>query len=173
MVDKGRGSDKLHLKYKSLPRWTKDGKIIHIKKPLIEIILRKFSESKDETKNREIRINALVDSGADWSFLPLEIANALCLEVGKSGDTILTIAGETKVNVSKVHVEIPRSGKLPVSVGTVNVYVMPHEVGQKAAHFVILGRKDFFEKFEITFNETAQYITLKDIHKEQIRKTRF
>lgn len=173
MVDRGRGSDKLHFRYKSLPRWTKDGNLVHVKKPVIEIILRRFSESRDGEKNREIRINALVDSGADWSFLPLEIANVLRLEIDKAEDRILTIAGETKAYTSKVHVEIPRSGKIPISVGFVNVYVMPHEVGDKVPHFVILGRKDFFEKFEVTFNETGQFITLKDIHKEQIKKTRF
>jgi hypothetical protein len=173
MVDKGRGSDKLHIKYKSLPRWTKDGKLVYVKKPLIEITLRKFSERKDPRKNREIRINALVDSGADYSFLPLEIANGLHLDIDKSENKILTIAGEASVYTSKIFVEIPRAGKLPIPVGFVNVDIMPHEVGDKLPHFVILGRKDFFEKFEVTFNETGQYITLKDIHKEQIKKTRF
>lgn len=89
-------------------------------------------------------------------------------------ERILTIAGHTNVYSSKVYVEIPRFGKLPVSVGMVNVHVMPHEVGDaQVPHFVILGRKDFFEKFEITINESAQYVVLKDIHKDRTKKTRF
>lgn len=75
MVDIGRGTDKLHFHYKSLPRWTQDGKLTHVKKPVIEVTFRKFSEVKS-LENREMRINALIDSGADWSFLPREIATA-------------------------------------------------------------------------------------------------
>lgn len=173
MVDKGRGTDKIHFRYRSIPRWTKDGKPIHVKKPAIEVTLRKNAERKDPETNREIRINALVDSGADYSFLPLEIANGLRLDIDKSENKILTIAGEVSVYTAKVFVEIPRSGKLPVQVGFVTVDIMPNEVGSKFPHFVILGRKDFFEKFEVTFNEPNQFITLKDLHPDQVKKTRF
>ncbi|HEV2193840.1 MAG TPA: aspartyl protease family protein [Nitrosopumilaceae archaeon] len=173
MVDTGRGSDKLYFHYKSIPRWNKEGKLVHIKKPLIEITFRKFSEAKS-SENREMRMNALVDSGADWSFLPKEIANALHLDMETTDDRILTIAGETNVYTSKVYAEIQRSGKLPIPIGFVNVHVMPHMVEEiQVPHFVILGRKDFFEKFEVTINESAQYIVLKDIHKDRLKKTRF
>ncbi|MGI0073693.1 MAG: aspartyl protease family protein [Nitrosotalea sp.] len=173
MVDKGRGADKLHFRYKSLPHWSKDGKLVHIKKPVIEVTFRKFSEAKS-AENREIRMNALIDSGADWSFLPLEIANALHLDLDTTDEKILTISGETSVYTSKVYVEIPRHAQIPVSVGIVNIHVMPKNVDEKQVpHFIILGRKDFFEKFEITINESAQYITLRDIHKDQTKKTRF
>ncbi|MGB9002754.1 MAG: aspartyl protease family protein [Nitrosotalea sp.] len=156
-----------------MPRWTKDGKLIHVKKPVIEVTFRKFSEAKN-SENREIRMNALIDSGADWSFLPREIATTLHLDIDTADERILTIAGDINVYNSKVYVEIPRFGKLPIPVGFVNVHVMPHEVGEtQVPHFVILGRKDFFEKFEITINESAQYIILKDIHKDRSKKTRF
>ena len=173
MVDKGRGTDKLYFHYKSLPRWAKNGELVHVKKPVIEITFRKFSETKNE-ENRELRLNALVDSGADWSFLPKEVATALRLEVDTKDEKILTIGGDTTVYTSYVYVEIPRFAKIPVPVGMVNVHVMPHEVDEKQMpNFVILGRKDFFEKFEVTINETAQYITLRDIHKNETKKTRF
>ena len=173
MVDRGRGTDGLHFHYKSLPRWTKDGKQVHVRKPVIEVIFRKFSEAKS-SENREMRFNALIDSGADWSFLPKEISTALRLEVDTKDEKILTIGGDTTVYTSKVYVEIPRFNKIPVPVGMVNVHVMPYEVDAKQMpNFVILGRKDFFEKFEVTINETAQYITLRDIHKDETKKTRF
>lgn len=173
MVDKGRSTDKLYFRYKSLPRWTVDGTITHVKKPVIEITFRPFSESKS-AENREVRVNALIDSGADWSFLPLEIANALHLEIDTSDMKVLTIAGNISVYTSKVYVEIPRHGKPPISVGDVSVHIMPKEVDERQSpNFVILGRKDFFEKFEVTINETAQYITLRDIHKNETKKTRF
>ena len=71
MVDKGRGSDKLYFRYKSIPRWDKQGKPVYIRKPVIEVIFRKNAERRDTEENREVRINALIDSGADWSFIPL------------------------------------------------------------------------------------------------------
>ena len=173
MVDKGRGTDKLHFRYKSLPRWTPDGKLTHIRKPAIEVTFRLASEAKS-TENREIRMNALIDSGADWSFLPLEIANTLRLPIDTSEAKILTISGITSVYTSKVYVEIPRHGNTPIPVGFVNVHVMPKEVDDRQVpNFIILGRKDFFEKFEVTINETSQYITLRDVHKDQTKKTRF
>ena len=92
MADTGRKKDKLYFKYKSLPRWDKEGKLFYVKKPCIEVIFRKYSESKDE-QNREIRLNALIDSGADWSFLPLEIAETLRLDIDKGEHKILTVAG--------------------------------------------------------------------------------
>lgn len=172
MVDTGRRKDKLYFKYKSLPRWDKEGKLYYVKKPCIEVIFRKYSESKDE-QNREIRLNALIDSGADWSFLPLEIAETLRLDIDKGEHKILTVGGEQSVFSSKVHLEIPIKGSSPLIVGTINVDIMPHEIGKKMAQFVILGRKDFFEKFEITINESAQYVILKDVHSERLKKTRF
>ncbi len=173
MVDRGRGTDKLQFHYKSLPAWSKERKLIHVKKPAIEVIFRKFSESKNE-ENREMRLTALLDSGADRSFLPREIATALQLDIDTTDERILTIAGDTNVYSSKVHVEIPRFSQFPVSVGLVNIYVMPYEVGEKQVpHFIILGRKDFFEKFAVTINETAQHIILKDVHKERSKHTRF
>lgn len=170
MVDTGRGTDKLYFHYKSLPHWSKEGKLVYIKKPVIEVTFRKFSETKSP-ENREMRMNALVDSGADWSFLPKEVADALRLDIQTTDQRILTIAGDTNVFASKVYAEIQRYGKLSIPIGFINVHVMPHTVEEtQVPHFVILGRKDFFEKFEITINEPAQFITLKNIHKKTFEK---
>lgn len=173
MVDRGRQSDKLVFKYKGIPRWDIEGNQVLVKKPVIEVTFRRFGERKDTESNRELRMLALVDSGADWSFIPLEIAEALRLDIDKSDNKILTIAGEEQVYQTQVYVEIPRRGKLPVTVGTVNAYVMPHESGEHVPQFIILGRKDFFEKFEVTINENAQFIILKDIHKDRIKQSKF
>lgn len=172
MVDRGRRSDKLHFKYKSLPRWDESGNETPVRKPVIEITFRKYSDSKSED-NPEIKLNALIDSGADWSFLPLEIAQLLKLDIDESDSRVLTVAGDVTVFQSKVYVEIPLRNKLPVSVGMVHVHIMPRKVGKHVPQFVILGRKDFFEKFEVTVNEHAQFIVLRDVHPEQLKKTRF
>lgn len=167
MVDRGRQTDKIVFKYKAIPRWNKKGNPVKIKKPVIEVTFRRFSESKAKD-NREIRMLALVDSGADVSFIPLEIAQALRLDIDESEEQILTIAGIANVFQTKVHVEIPRKGKLPIHVGMIHADVMPQE-SEHAPEYVILGRKDFFEKFEVTINENSQTIILRDTHKDRIK----
>jgi len=173
MVDRGRQADKIIFKYKAIPRWDDKGNKITIKKPVIEVTFRRFSESKTED-NREIRMLALVDSGADISFIPLEIAQALRLDIDESDNKILTIAGIADVYQTKVYVEIPRKGKLPIDVGIIHADVMTHESGKHVIDYVVLGRKDFFDKFEVTINETAQTITLRDVHRDRSKpiKTR-
>lgn len=86
----------------------------------------------------------------------------------------MTIVGVTNVFQTKVHAEIPIKGKRPVNIGMIHADVMPYETGDDAPNYVILGRRDFFEKFEVTINESAQTITLRDVHKNTIKpvKTR-
>lgn len=172
MVDQGRRKDKLHFKYRSIPKWDKDGNEIRNKKPVIEVIFRKYSDRTDPETNREIRLLALIDSGADWSFLPLEVAELLHLDIEKEGAKIMTIGGNVDAFQAKVYIEIPLDSHFPLQVGMINVYIMPFEVGKNYQQFVILGRKDFFEKFEVTINETGQYVTLKDLHKERTKPTK-
>ena len=169
MVDKGRFSEKLNFKYKTEYIHTVDGKLTPQAKPKIEVVFRRFSESKDPEKNREFRVPALIDSGADVSFLPLKIANLLRLDIDEADEKILTISGEAHVFTSKVYVEIPRTGMRPVSIGTIDVHIMQKEVDEKYLYkLIILGRRGFFDKFKITFNESAKYITLQNIHKDEI-----
>lgn len=106
------------------------------------------------------------------SFIPLEIAQTLRLDVDQSETKILTIAGIASVYQTKVHVEIPRKGTLPVDVGMIHADVMPRESGEHAPEYIVLGRKDFFEKFEVTINESAQTIILRDIHKNRTKPTK-
>lgn len=70
-------------------------------------------------------------------------------------------------------VEIPLSSHFPLRIGEINAHVMPYEVGKNYQSFVILGRKDFFEKFEVTINETGQHVMLRELHSEQVKNRRF
>lgn len=173
MVDKGRSSDKLNFRYKTEYAPTPDGDYVPVEKPKIEVIFRRFSETKRED-NKEFRTFALIDSGADCSFMPKQIAELLHLDIDESDQRIYTINGETNVWTSKVHVEIPLCGKRPVQVGMIDIDIMPHDVEEKYLQkLIILGRKDFFEKFSITINEHTKSITLIDTHKDRIKKKRF
>jgi len=172
MVDKGRFGNKLDFKYKSVLTPFADGKWRPVPKPKIEIIFRRFAETKHPEKNREIKLNALIDSGADYSFLPLEIATLLRLDIDEPDQTISTIIGDTKVYQSKVHVEIPLHKKRPIVVGNVETFVLPEMIkGKKPPEdLIILGRKDFFDMFEVTFHEPSKRITLKPIMKRIEKK---
>lgn len=173
MVDLGRGKDKLHFKYKALPKWTTDGREIPEKKPVIEIAFRRFAERRDAKDNKEMRVLALVDSGADLSFIPMEIAEYLRLNIDRSETPIITVAGRTSVYKTQVYAEIPRHNALPIPIGFLNAFVMPRKTGKFMPHYVILGRKDFFRKFEVTINERTQSIKLKTLQTDEIKITKF
>jgi hypothetical protein len=172
LVDRGRRKDKLHFKYRSVPRWDKNGSEIRKRKPVIEVTFRKYSDRKDRETNPEIRLLALIDSGADSSFLPLEVAKLLHLEIEKEGVQITTIAGQIEAFKAKAHLEIPLDSHFPLQVGMINVNIMPFEVGKNYQQFVILRRQDFFEKFEATINEPGQFVALRDLHKERTKPVR-
>lgn len=173
MVDKGRSSNKIHFKYKTEYVPNQDGEYVPVEKPKIEVVFRRFSETKRED-NREFRTFALVDSGADYSFLPKQIAELLHLDIDESDQRVYTVNGETNVWTSKVHVEIPLRGKRPIQVGMIDLHIMPHDVEEKYLQkLIILGRKDFFDKFAITINEHTKSITLVDTHKDELKKKRF
>jgi hypothetical protein len=140
VVDKGRFSDKLDFRYKTEYISTLDGSWVPVQKPKIEVTFRRFSENKTED-NREFRVPALIDSGADYSFLPLKIAKILRLDIDETDEKILTVSGEAKVYKSKVYVEIPRRSLRPISVGVIDVRIMQTEVDEKYLYkLIILGR---------------------------------
>lgn len=171
MVDRGRHSDKLNFKYKTEYIPDQGGRQIPIQKPKIQVTFRRFPETKDVENNREFPTFALIDSGADYSHLPLKIASdILRLEIEETDEKILTIAGEAKIFKSKVYVEIPRKGMRPIPVGMIDIHIIDKEIEEKnLSKLIILGRRGFFEKFEITFNETAKFMTLIDTHKDELK----
>lgn len=174
MVDIGRRSDKLYFRYKAETAETLNGKEVQILKPKIQVVFRRFSESRDPEKNREFPTFALVDSGADYSFLPLKIAHILRLDIEETEEKILTIAGPANVFRSKVHLEIPQRGMRPVIIGEIPIHILAQEVDEKYLYkMIVLGRNGFFEKYLITFNETGKNMMFKDIHKDEqkIRKS--
>lgn len=171
MVDTGRRHDKLNFKYKTEYVPDEHGREIPIQKPKIQVTFRRFAETKDVENNREFPTFALIDSGADYSHLPLKIASdILRLDIEETDQKILTIAGEAKIFKSKVYVEIPMKGQRPISVGMIDIHIIDKEIDEKHLNkLIVLGRRGFFEKFEITFNEKAKFMTLIDNHNDELR----
>ncbi len=104
--------------------------------PLVPVTLR---------AREELTLYALVDSGAVVSLFPEDVANAIGLDLSRGETRYLTgVGGYIKgKHVPDVEVVI-RAFRLRIPV--VFVRYMPIELA-------VLGRKGFFEAFEITFRE--------------------
>ncbi len=101
---------------------------------------------------------ALVDSGADISIIPKDIAEILGLKIDeKKIDKVYGIGGTVRAIESNVNINIQKGHEnynfnLPIKVVLDN-YDFP----------IILGRIGFFDKFIISFNQKREKILLKKI----------
>lgn len=98
---------------------------------------------------------ALVDSGADISVISREVGEVLGMDMSGGidwsmgvGGKVRTVEGRLRMRVSKGHERY--SDDLPIK-AIMDEYSLPP----------LLGRKGFFEHFEITFNEMEKKIRLK------------
>lgn len=132
----------LTFNYKSVKR--PDGTIVKI--PSIPIILAgKIS----------LETIGLIDSGADVSAMPKELAELLGLDLTKPRDSAFGIGGEVESIETKAKIIIEKghekySFQIPVKVILGN-YDFP----------VLLGRIGFFDQFIISFDESKEKILLK------------
>ena len=103
------------------------------------------------TKNKKLKINALIDSGATISVFKEEIAEQLGIEV-ESGQKI-TLGGVGGRIVGFIH-------KLKVRIADKELIcpvVFSHEY---LVSLNLLGRSVFFEKFKIIFEENKKILRL-------------
>jgi hypothetical protein len=98
---------------------------------------------------------ALLDSGADTCTIPVSVAKILELK-STSSETVKGIGGDIKAENSRMILSIEG----------------PHEKHSVSVHVkilndenipILLGRKDFFENFNITFKERDKRIILKKV----------
>jgi hypothetical protein len=102
---------------------------------------------------------ALVDSGADFSAIHESVARILGLGLSGEKEEIRGISGSAKAVRSKITVVV--SNKQMKAELAVEVRVV---LGEPQDDFpVLLGRKGFFERFEITINEKEKKIVLKEL----------
>ncbi len=162
-----RLEEKMHFKYVKEVTVDKDGNHIHhIPRPKIEVVFRKYPDAKNPDTNPEFRIFGLVDSGADVSYIPRQIAEILKLDLDESTKKESKSASESFWTFrTQVHLEIVY-GMRRVPIGMIDVSVPEkYELGDDIEKKVLLGRNGLFNKYEITFNETSQVITMKKIYK--------
>jgi predicted aspartyl protease len=138
----------MNFKYKSLPR--KGGP--PRKTPTIPVTLMGPDDSID--------IVAILDSGADISVLPLEVGEQLGLDLTKNRSPCGGIGGEVDTAEDHVRIRLAQGHEnytfdIPVKVVLDSSSSIP----------VLLGREGFFEKFEITFDENREKISLKRVRR--------
>ena len=164
MLNGSRNTGKLRFKYKVDLFPNADGQVIPVKRPRIEVVFRKFSEHTDPKINPELKVLALVDSGADICFIPRSIANILQLELDENTKKeTIGAGGKFTTYRSKMYLEISYKGER-VGVDTVDVaFPEKDPPNVEIKRNILIGRKGLFDKYQITFNEKQQTLDFKKI----------
>ena len=135
----------LNFKYKKVKRFNNT----EIKSPSIPVIL-----SGSGSKYQFI---ALLDSGADVSVIPKEVAELLDLDLSGNKEEARGIGGKVPAIQSKINIELGKPHEMYNY--NIPVKVILNEIDEEIP--IILGRAGFFDKFLITFNQKDEKITLK------------
>lgn len=127
-----------------------NGKIIP--RPRIEIILN--------NGGKVFRLVMLVDSGADTSFIPLEVAEILELKLGAS-QTSRSASGPFETAPSKCHAELAK-GNTMIPLGEIQLIIPLKKIDdQNIMSYALLGRRPFFNFFDVTFRENSLKVILR------------
>ncbi len=121
-------------KYDYTGKWGLDGVIY---RPIIEVDVSNGSN--------KISFLALIDSGTDGTILNLEIAHALGIDISKCEETKVGGIGEMEGFISTVTLAVPDFNVLMEDITVTFIKNLPFDV--------LLGQRDFFNKFKITFEK--------------------
>jgi predicted aspartyl protease len=122
--------------------------VLHTYRPTIPITI-------GYKTGRSINIVALIDSGSDESYLPMWVADFLGIKLSGKVSEVETING--MVNVYQEFVNITIRHKDSKEFFTIPVDIPCDE---NRTDEVILGRKGFFDRFDITFKENSKRLIL-------------
>jgi len=133
----------MQFRYKSVS--SPEGK--SIRRPSIPITFIGPSESIDAI--------ALIDSGADISLIPKEMAEVLGLDTAGEFKWAYGVGGKVRTVERHLRLKIGRDHETYTLDLPVKVIIDGYDLSP------LLGRKGFFEHFEITFSEAQEKIWLK------------
>lgn len=138
-----------------------------IKRPKIEIAIRKDPESVDASNYPEVHIFGLVDSGADIFSIPLSMANTIGLDLdGTTVKITRSASGEFSTYRTTMYVEIIYKKK-KVDVGLVEVAVPKTDPkAEDVKEHILIGRRGFFDKYKVTFNDVQETLHLSRINRQ-------
>ncbi len=135
----------LTFKYKRVKRANNT----EVKSPSIPVSL--------QGKGSKFEFIALLDSGADVSAIPKDVADLLGLDLSGKKEETRGIGGIVQAVSSKMNLEIGKPHEICSMILPVKVILdgMDKEIP------VIIGRSGFFDYFTITFNQKKETISLK------------
>ncbi len=124
--------------------------------------MRSLPDPANKMDNPEYKFFILVDSGADITYVPREVAETLNLNLdsNKMGKTN-SASNEFKTFKTTIYAEIIRNGER-VTIGQIPI-VVPEEYmnptdNEDVKNSILLGRHMVFEKFLIIFNEAEHKV---------------
>lgn len=127
-----------------------DGKVVP--RPRVEIRLNNGDKS--------FKVAMLVDSGADTSFIPKEVADILGLQLSEP-KTSRSASGPFETSKGTVKAELIK-GNQKISLGEIPVTVPTKTIdGNNLESYALLGRVPFFRQFDVTFRETTRKLVLR------------
>ena len=127
--------------------------------PYIPVFLR----NKD---NKLIRLAGLLDSGADNTIVPEDLAKILGLKEEKnSEDETKGIGGKVRTAKSRLHLRVKNERESYIL--EIPVLILKDDSSNVP---LLLGRQGFFEHFDITFRQNEKKIVLKKANKKKYYK---
>lgn len=154
-----RWSNRMRFEYKSDDNQNNQGN--GIKRPKIEIAIRKSPDPVDALSNPEFRGLGLVDSGADISFIPRRVAEIIGLRLDDAAIKKTTSASEEfSTYRTTMYMEIIHEEK-SVEIGEVEVAVPKTDWNvENAEEYILVGRRGLFDKYRITFDNAKEVLCL-------------
>ncbi|MBI3841971.1 MAG: hypothetical protein HY295_02305 [Thaumarchaeota archaeon] len=139
-----------------------------VARPKIEVAFRKSSARKDLETNPEIRVYGLMDSGADITFIPRQIAEILKIDLDEKTKRSSKSASESFVTYrANPYLEIIYEGtRIPI--GEIETAIPEKYAPDKDIEkMILLGRNSIFTKYVVTFNEQARAMEFRLIQEKQ------
>lgn len=124
------------------------------------IVYRPRVEIRFSNKEKSFKLAMLVDSGADISLLPLEVAEILELDM-KDKCSSSSASENFETWTSTVNAELMKGNK-SYNLGRMEIRIPTKKTHENNINsHALLGRSLFFRKFDVTFRENTFKIILK------------
>jgi len=123
-------------------------------RPKIPVILSRYGA--------EIEFSALLDSGSDYTLLPKHVADALNLKISVKPEKASVVGGSVKTYRSSVNIKIEK-GNRTIHLPKLPVNILEAIGTNGGLDDILLGRKPFFEWFNISFHENKKRVILNKV----------
>lgn len=112
---------------------------------------------------KAMEVIALLDSGADNTVVPKDLAELLGLKEEKADTETGGIGGKVKVKKARLHFRI-KGNRESYSLDVPSLVLQDEDADVP----ILLGRHGFFEHFHITFKQNEEKIVLKKIQPKKV-----